>query len=406
MRFLFVTTQYAPDGGPAAPLFQMLCEALQKRGHSITVIAAVPHYPSGQVPPAFRKGWLTHSLENGVRVVRVRVPSLNRDRLTRRLLLFALYQLGGAIAALTERCDAVLVANPALETGLPFFVLRTLRRKPTIFSVHDVYPEVGVQLGIFRHKPVISLIAWSEKFCFRRSAYVRILSESFADSLQAMGVPEPKTRLIYDWVDTDLIRPLPRQNAFAAEHNLNDKFVVMYAGNIGLSQGLEHVLSAAQQLAGQTDIQFVLVGDGAAREALLQQAQTMQLSNVLFLPFQPRPRLPEVLASADISLISLQPNIGTGSLPSKSFSILASGRPALAIVDQHTATAALISRAQAGLCTPPADVPALVAAILQLKNDSARRQAMGGRGRAYAEQHHSPHGAALQFEALFQEIAQ
>jgi colanic acid biosynthesis glycosyl transferase WcaI len=400
MRVLMIVPYYAPDLGPSAPLFTMLSRGLVSRGHTVTVVATVPHYPSGQVPAAYRGRWIWRSSENGVEVMRVAVPSMNRDNLAQRLLQFICYQFGATWAGLGQRYDVMLVANPALWVWLPFACLAVLRHKPAVFSVHDVYPDVGIQLGIFRHKLVIAAVASLERFCLNHAAVVRILSESFGPGLRALDVPDTKMALVYDWVDTDLIRPLPRDNAFARETGLTDRFVVLYAGNLGLSQGLEHVLTAAELLAARGDIRFVFVGDGTAREQLMANVVQHQLANVQFLPFQPRARLPEVLATADVSLVTLQRGVGWGSLPSKTFSILASGRPMLASVDEGSETWNLVKRAEAGLCVPPESPSRLVEAILSLKQDAALCEHLGRNGRIWAERHHSPQSAAEQFERL------
>jgi colanic acid biosynthesis glycosyl transferase WcaI len=400
MRILLVTPHYLPDGGPSAPLFTMLCEALVGRGHQVTVIAAVPHYPSGQVQDHFRKKLISRGDENGVHVIRVAVPSVNRSRLALRILQFLCYQILSTVAGLTQDCDVLLATNPGLTTALPLLVLGRLRGKPFVFSVHDVYPDVGVSLGVFRSRAIISFVAWLEHFCLNHAEYVRILSDSFAPAMRAMGVPEAKIVLIYDWVDTDLIKPMPCDNAFSAEHDLQDKFVVLYAGNIGLSQGLEHVLGAAERLSIHKDIRFLFVGDGAGRARLMEQAEQLRLANVMFLPFQPRARLPEVLGTADVSLVVLQKGFGSHSLPSKSFSILASGRPLISCVDADSDMSRLVERSQGGLCVAPEDPMRLAEGILCLKEDPSLRTRFGNNGRAYAMRYHSPGSAAEQFEHL------
>ncbi len=400
MRILVVALMYMPDGGAGAPLYGMLCEGLAQRGHEVTVITTVPHYPTGRVPEAYRGRWLQRSRENGVDVVRVLIPSVDRTDLKQRLLQFLCFQLGALVAGRNQHYDAAFFGNPALEVWLPFAWLTGLGRKPAIFSVHDVYPDVGVTLGIFRHKAVVAAVGALERFCLDKARLVRVLSESFIRPLSLLGVPEAKMRLIYDWVDTDLIKPLPRENAFSREHGLNDSFVVLYAGNIGFSQGLEHVLTTARLLRNQPDIKIVLVGEGAAKDRLMAQASQGQLGNIFFLPFQPRARLPEVLASADVSLVTLQKKIGEASLPSKSFSILASGRPLIACVEEGSDLWRLVERSGAGIGVPPEDPAALAQAIVELKNNPARREQMGARGRAYALAHHSPQAAAEQVERL------
>jgi colanic acid biosynthesis glycosyl transferase WcaI len=315
-------------------------------------------------------------------------------------LQFVCYQIGAVRAEFNQKYDVAIVANPALWTWMPFVYTVGLSHKPTVFSVHDVYPDVGVTLGIFRNKLIIAAISGLERYCLNHSCVVRILSESFRPGLRNLGTPDSKMALVYDWVDTDLIRPLPRDNQFAQAHGLKGRFVVLYAGNMGLSQGLENVLAAAEQLAGQPEIRFLFVGDGPGREQLINQAHSKQLTNVQFVPFQSRSRLPEVLGSADVSLVILRRGMGMGSLPSKTFSILASGRPIIASVDEESETWDLIQKARAGVCIEPDSPPDLVRAILMLKNDQNLRERLGQNGRLWAEKRHSPQSATIQFEAL------
>ena len=400
MNILIVTPHYPPDGGPSSPLFAMLAEELVRIGHQVTVIAAVPHYPTGRVPREFRGFQTKRSTEKGVEILRVPVPSLNRGNLSLRLLQFFCFQIGMTWAGLRRKFDVLLTSNPALQVGLPFLVLGSLRRKPAVFSVHDVYPDAGIELGVFRSPAVIALVTLLEKACLRRADKVRILSDSFAAPMKRMGVPDEKRELIYDWVDTDLIRPLSKENDFAREHGLAEKFVLLYAGNIGLSQGLELVLTAAERLAPHEDVRFVFVGEGASRDNLITEAKRRRLKNVSFFPFQPREHLPEVLATADVSLVVLKKGIGFRSLPSKSYSILASGRPIVASVDEGSDSWKLIERCGGGICVPPEDPDRLTEAILRLSSDPVLRRELGVQGREYAERHHSPQAAAALFEKL------
>jgi colanic acid biosynthesis glycosyl transferase WcaI len=400
MRVMIFGALYEPDLGPSAPLFTMLCENLVRLGHQVTMITMVPHYPSGYVSKEYRGKWIYRSVENGVEVIRIGLPSLDRSNLSKRMLQFACYQIGATWAGFWKKYDVVLAASSALTAWMPFFSMVYLRRKPAIYSVYDVYPGVGVTLNVFRHKAVIGAVAGLEKFCLRHATIVRIISDSFRPELRAMGVPDGKMVTVYDWVDTDLVRPLPKENEFSLGNEIAGHFVVLYAGNIGLSQGLEHVLSAAEILRTQTDIRFVFVGDGASRERLMADAEGRHLANVKFIPFQSREQLPLVLASADVSLVSLQRGIGLGSLPSKTYSILASGRPVIASVDEGSETWNLIQKAGAGLCIPPEDPQALAEAIVTLKNDRQLCEHLGQKGRTWAEKNHSPQSGAMKIESL------
>jgi colanic acid biosynthesis glycosyl transferase WcaI len=404
MHILLITPYYAPDLGPSAPLVTMLCEDWVRMGHQVTVLAAVPHFPSGRVPPEYRrKAWYKET-RSAVSVFRAWVPDGDRAKLPHRLLTFLVYQLMTCVIGLGQAYDVVVISNPAIETGLPFGLLSWLRRKPTLLMVWDVYPDIGVHLGIFRHPLVISLVKATEDFCLLRSAAVHVLSESFVDGLTLRGVEKSKIVVIPPWLDTEFIHPLSRQNSFSEEFDLTRSFVVLYAGNLGMSQGLDQILIAAKALCSRADIAFVFVGDGPYRERLISQAAALQLENVKFIPFQPRERLPEVLASADVALVSLQTGLENDSLPSKTFPILASGRPILAVVEHDQALAGLIERSQAGKVVPPGEIDALVKTILDLKSSPEMCQEMGSNGREYAVRNHSRAVITRKFDAVLRRI--
>lgn len=404
MRILIITPFYAPDIGPSAPLFTLLSTALAQKGHQVTVIAAVPHYSTGQVPPEYRKKWVYRSTENGVNVIRVAVPSLKRAHFSNRMIQFLCFQIGAFFTSLFLKFDAAIITNPAIETWLPMMLHAVIRRKPVILSVFDVYPDVGIKLGVFRNRWVIAIIAALEKSCLAPAASVHIISDNFKTSLSALNVPEEKMARIDLWVDTDLITPGARLNAFSEEFGLSSKFVVLYAGNLGMSQGLEYVIEAARECSWQQDILFVLVGDGSEKEDLQKRVNQAGLSNVRFIPFQPRERLAEVLATADVALICLRRGIGSESLPSKTFSILASGRPILACVEETSELSALLQRASAGLVVPPEDAQAITRAVLRLKGSPELCRQMGRNGREYVVEQHGVQRARQDFENILYKI--
>ena len=399
-----VASYYKPDGGPAAPLYAMLCEGLVARGHHVIVITAVPHYPSGKVPTRYKRKWLDRKVEKGVEVFRVGLPSVDRTKLYWRLLQFVYFQVAATWVGRRIAYDVMLAHSPALESWLPVAYHTKFQKKPIIYSVHDVYPNVGVQLGIFKYAWIIKIVAGMEKYCLDKAALVRVLSKSFIPGVSALGIPESKIRLIYDWVETDVIKPLLGENRFLVESKLDGYFVVMYAGNMGLVQGLENVLKAAELLLDYSDIRFVFVGDGASRKSLEATSKKIGLSNVDFFPYQPREKMTEIFASANVSLVSLIQGTGLGALPSKIYSILASGKPLIAIIDPDSETREVVQTSQSGICVNPDSPQELAQAILRLRNDPILSQNLGENGRRYVVNHHSPSFAAEEFEKMFLEV--
>lgn len=399
IRVLVITPFYAPDFGSPADHYAMQCEDLAALGCEVSVICAVPHYPTGKVHKDFRRHLIQREQRNGVDVTRVWVPSVNRARLGLRFLSFLCFQLLAAAVAITRRCDALIFSGPALEVFLPFAALR-LRRIPSIYVVHEIYPDIGVKLGIFRNRHMIACLDWMERFCCEHAAYVRVLSEGYKLALQAKGWPSHKLAIVANWADTEFIVPLPPSKGLAAKWELSHSFVVMYAGNVGLTQGLEQVIEAARVLRTEPSIRFVIVGDGAAKESLRREVQDSNLSNVQFIPFQPRELLPFVMATANVSLVPLKKSFAADSVPSKVYSILASGRPLIAITEENSDMRRLMEQAECGFAVEPGDTRQLVEAIRALHRDRALCARLGANGRAYVVRFHSRQAAARKFQEL------
>jgi colanic acid biosynthesis glycosyl transferase WcaI len=397
MHLLIVTPYYDPDLGPSAPLVTMLAEDLSELKFQVTVVAAAPHYPSGRVNPENNHWPWRWDSQGGVQICRVWVPSGDRSRLWHRTWVFLVFQFLAVWAAWGQSYEALMITNPALEIFLPFWLLGVLQRKPILLCVWDLYPEAGIRARIFRSSLVIAWVRWVENYCIRHAALVQILSESFQQNIIQRGVSVNKIVVIPPWLDIDFIKPLSRRNDFSAEYALTDSFVVMHAGNIGYSQGLDDILETADKLVDNPRIKFVFVGDGAEFQNLMNKARSLNLENLAFIPFQPRQRLPHVLASADLALVCQKVGFEMDSLPSKIFPALASGRPILAVVSPHSPVSDLLAEAQAGVCVPPGEPTLLAEQINRLLDDPERRRRMGDNGRTFAEQRYTRKGAAARF---------
>ena len=367
------------------------------------VIAGVPHYPGGKIPREFRSGGRKEEIRNRVFIRRVPLPSINRAKMPLRLLQFCAYQAGAAIAGRNEKFDVLMMYGPALEMWLPFMTLGVRKRIPIVYSVHDIYPEVGIKSGIFRHRAVVRFVDTLERSCLMHADRIRILSTSFQDSLLVKGVPEERLRLVYDWVDIENIQPIPRVNSFAIENRLTENFVVLYSGNMGYVQALDNVINAAMILKQHEDILFVFVGEGAARSSLIEKVKTYGLLNVRFIGWQPAERMPEVYATGDVCIVSLSKGMAFDALPSKSYAIMAAKRPVISCVDRGSDAWNLVERAGAGIPVPPESAGDLSEAIIEMRDNKALTARFAQQGREYVAAHHSPASAAQVFEKILYE---
>jgi colanic acid biosynthesis glycosyl transferase WcaI len=229
---------------------------------------------------------------------------------------------------------------------------------------------------------------------------ITVLSDDLRINIAQKGVDESKIHVIPNFVDTETISPGPRENAYRKEFGLTGKTVVMYAGNIGLSQAFDSVLDAAGALAYEEDLVFVINGQGAQREALQNKARGM--TNVVFVDMQPVERLPEVLAAADIHLVPLKKGLGNSSVPSKTYSILAAGRPFVASVDGGTEIARVAERSGGGIAIPPEDPEALAKTLRRILDGPDETVRMGEKGRRFIEGWASPDAVAEAYESLLE----
>jgi glycosyltransferase involved in cell wall biosynthesis len=248
-----------------------------------------------------------------------------------------------------------------------------------------------------------------ERFVYQQANAITVHSEGNRQHIaRKLGIEKAeKVRVIPNWVDTRFIQPGPRINWFREEHNLGNAFIVSFAGVLGYSQDLDIVLEAARILKDenpQSDILFLIVGDGVERPRLEAKARQMGLNNVRFLPMQPREKYPAVLHALDIGLVTLHAEVRTPVVPSKILSIMAAGRPVVAAMNLDGDGPRLIAEARCGLCVPPEDPRALAEAILQLYHDASLREELGRNGRQYAEEHLSLVLCATQYEELLHAI--
>jgi colanic acid biosynthesis glycosyl transferase WcaI len=208
--------------------------------------------------------------------------------------------------------------------------------------------------------------------------------------------------VVPNFVDTESIRPADRMTRYRVEHGLGDRTVVMYAGNLGHSQSLDLVVAAADCHRDRHDLVYVVNGGGVRADDL--RAAAAQRKNLVVVDYQPADRVPEVLASADLHLVPLRAGLGESSVPSKTYSVLAAGRPLIASIDEDSEVARVVVEAGAGLAVPPDDVEALVEAVEALVADPERRTRMGEAGRRWAKAWRSPDQVAVTYAELVAEL--
>lgn len=389
MRILVISLYYEPDLCQSnVPIIRALCEDLTRAGHKVTVLTSFPHYSCDAVWPEYRGRMFQRDEISDVRVIRSYIYVTNKRSFTGRIFNYLSFNISSTLAGIfTGRQDVIFVMSPPLTIGVTGWLLGQFKRAPFCYNVQDIWPEVAIKLGMLRNRHVIRFFEWLEKFIYRQTHKLFVISEEFKSNLLGKGVPANKIEVIPNFTDTEFIRPLPRDNDFARRHQLADKYVVLYAGNVGLSQGLEVIIDAAERLRAQTEILFLIVGHGTLRDDLEAEARQRNLVNVQFLPLQPEADVPALYAACDVALIPLRHGITENSVPCKTYSIMAAARPCIAGVDEGSNVWKLVAQTGCGLCIPAEDGAALAQAVLQMQADNERAQAMGRNGRDYVVRH-------------------
>jgi colanic acid biosynthesis glycosyl transferase WcaI len=377
---------------------------LAARGHELHVVTALPWYRNHAIEPGWGgRLWRTEKTEWGS-IIRVHpFPGKSKSNLLRRALGFIAFSYAVGIRSvhadgLPFKVDGVLAMSPPLTLGLTGWFTKIIRRAPLVFNIQDVFPDAAIQTGAISNKKIIAAAKWLERMSYRRSDAVVLLSQDLRANIANKIDKKFHQRLhvIPNFVDTHAITPQDRMTAYRSELGIGDQMVVMYAGNVGFSQSLNLVVDAAAKFP---DIAFVINGDGAARKKLEQDCS--RLTNVYFGDYQPIERLSEVLATGDIHVVPLRAGLASVSVPSKSYSILAAGRPMLAAIDPGTEIPNMLQQSGAGVAVEPDNSTAFIEALSQLVSRREQLHEMGARGRTWVETHASPASVAAQYEAIF-----
>ena len=406
MRILIYSYNYYPEPIGIAPLMTELAEGLVQRGHEVRVITGMPNYPQRQVYEGYRGKFFCTEMRHGVQIQRSFVWIRPKPGLLTRMLLDASFVVTSLVQAFRGwRPDVILLTVPPLPVSVSAALLGCFYSCPVVLNLQDILPEAAVHVGLIKNKTAIRVFEALERFAYSTAHTISVITDGFTENLVSKGISASKIRCIPNWVDVNFIRPTPPAgNSFRRAYGLEDKFVVMYSGNIALTQGLETVIHAAARLRYLPDVVFVIVGEQKALDGLRKVCAEYGVENVLLLPFQPREQLPEMLAAADAGLVIQKSNVVAFNMPSKIQVLLASGRPIVASVPLSGTAARAIQQSGGGIVVEPEQPELLADAIFNLYSDPDQAAELGQQGRRYAMQHYSFETALNRYEKLFYDV--
>ena len=398
-RVLFLNRSYWPDTEATGQLLTSLCEDLSDQ-FDVHVLAGQPNATLTSI------NWTGIDQRNGVSIHRAGHTKFSKKSMLGKATNFLSFvqSCNRRVSSLPKPDIVVFETDPFL---LPFVADRVQRHTSCsmIGYLQDIYPDVAIALGKVRNNWTMRRLRKSLFDIYGRCQRVVVLSRDMKELLLESGLPDRKITIIPNWADTQQIRPLNIENKFRRQFGLHDKFVVMYSGNIGLTQRLEEFVEAAAILKNDSGIQFVFVGQGARRQQLKSQVETLRLSNVLFCDYQPVEDLSHSLGAADLHLVPLTPELSRCLMPSKLYGILAAGRPLLTNAPRQSELYEITSRQGIGITVEAGSPAGIADAIRQARLDPLALVAMGERARSLAETLYARTKSVAVFSKMLSEVA-
>jgi len=380
-----------------------LGKRLLKAGHRFSIIASDLSYLSGK-SAVEGQDFITLQECEGISVVRAYTyPALHRNFMW-RVASFLSFMFTSVLAARSAgAADIVMGTSPPMFQALSAWLVSAIRRRPFLLEIRDLWPDFAIDMGVLRNPILIELSRWLERFLYDRATHLLVNSPAYRDYLIQKGIPKNKISLVPNGVETEMFDPIARGYPFREKWHLQNRFVVTYAGALGMANDIETLLRAANLLGELKKIHFLLVGDGMERPNLERMVRERGLKNVTFTGALPKSEMPEVLAASDACVAILKDiSMFRTTYPNKVFDYMAAGRPTILAIDGVIRE--VVEAAEGGIFVPPGDELSLAKAIKALYFDQERSQGMGRAARNYVTKHFHRRDQAQRFVKLIEDI--
>lgn len=391
MRILYPAAYFHPENTAFSHLEKDLLQTLTDAGHEVEVVCPTPTRGVGdEVWREYRRRKEETLYGGRVRVRRFWAPREGKNPLIRAFRYFWCAFRTVRVGRRARGIDVILAVSTPPIQGLAAGWLKKILGCSAVYMVQDLFPESLASTGLSRRGSLLWRIGdWVAEHTYTQMDRLAVISRTFRSALLERGVPDEKIDVIYNWVDTEAVFPVPKaDNPLYEACGLDrTRFTVLYAGNLGESQNGGLILDAAALLRKEREIGFVIFGGGSGYEPLRRRAEREGLENVRFYPLLPQERAGEVYSLGDAALITCKPGTGRAGMPSKLWSILAAGTPVIASFDLDSELASVIEEADCGVTVDPADPQALADAVLAAFRERERLAEQGRNGRAYAAAH-------------------
>ncbi len=389
MNIVILAQYFFPEtGGPSNRILAM-AKGMQKRGHRVTVICEKPNHPTGIIQEGYHKPRYIHKEWEGVPVIYTWVYARPDKTTKTRLLNYVSYMISSVMASrrVKGKVDVVLASSPPLFVGVSGWMVGKLKRAPYVFDVRDLWPDLAIAVGELKGRRAQTLAKKMESFIYRHAAGVTAVTRGFCDSIRSKSPGGKPVEMITNGTVSATFDVATPAADLRTKWNLPaEKFIIGYAGNLGILQGLPHVLEAAERMqSSHPDVHFVLVGDGPIRDQLVEEARAKGLANLEIRDKVTLAEAAEYMAASDALLVPLGNNpVYAMWHPSKLFDTMAAGRAMLLSVPGEAR--AIMEEARCGVFYEPESATGLVQAIQELRADPDFAN-MGERGRVHVKAH-------------------
>ena len=404
MKILVLSLIFSPDNVSTAQIWAGIAEDLKRMGHDLRVITTTPHFHRDVSLEARQplRSWIGRLVQRseyaGIPVYHILMPNKGIWPPLRILSWINFHILATVLGWFMRfKPDIVIAPSPPLTIGLNAWAIAAVRRAQYVYNVQEIYPDIAVNLGVMKNKFLIGFFSWLERLIYRKAARVTSITAAMCGKIAARTQPE-KVCLVPNFVDLSGIVACPRDNAFAAEHGLGGKFVVTYAGNMGIPQRLDVLIELARRLPALT---VLLVGGGGDEARLKALAEGVP--NVTFVAYQPISRMPEIYAASDLFYVGQDASACADGIPSKIYRILGHRKPLVVMTRADSDLADFVRQSGGGVLLDD-DLDAAARTVAELMGDPARLGAYGENGWKYVTESFDRTSVSRMYEEICRKV--
>lgn len=406
MRILIIHQYYLGKNDSGSSRFNQFAKYWSQKGHKVTVVAGTVHYTTGIKEAKYKHRWVVEEIEsNKIRVLRTYVLEEYNRNFIGRLWAYISFTISSTWAGLfhSGRQDLILATSPPLFVGITGYIISRVKRIPFIFEIRDLWPEFAIETGILTNRWVIRLAYWLERFIYKKTDRINVLTPAFKEPVLKKGVLSDKITMVPNGADLDIFKPRLKNNWVRRKYDWDHKFIVVYMGAHGIANHLIQLVEGARELRKYRDILFVLIGDGMERLRLISKAKEYELDNIQFIGSQPKSKIVDFINAADVCTAVLKKiNTFKTVYPNKVFDYMSCAKPIIIAIDGVAKK--LIEDAKAGIYVEPEDIGRFKEAVLKFYNDRNLCNEYGESGYAYVRKNFSRKSLASQYEKMLERM--